>query len=32
MLDHLEAFGKGAEKVVSDDIGEEYLGDGYLEF
>jgi hypothetical protein len=32
MLDHLETFGEGAEKVVSDEIREEYLWDSYLEF
>jgi hypothetical protein len=29
MLDHLETFGEGAEKVVSDSIREGYLWDGY---
>jgi len=30
MLDRLEVFGEGAEKVVSDGIREEYLWDSYF--
>ena len=30
MLDHLEVFGEGAEKVVSDGIREEYLWGNYF--